>query len=250
MNPPSRRAALALSATTVAMALAGRAHAQATTSSLPPMQLPPGPFSLPPLPYAYDKNEAAVDKATMELHHGRHHAAFIAVLNNAVREHGQVAAMKIEDILPRLGEMPEAIRGPLRNAGGGHANHTMFWTVMGGAGGAPTGELAQAITNDLGGFDKLKTDFNARGVGVFGSGWAFVTVDRAGKLALTSTPNQDNPMMTPGTKVLFGNDVWEHAYYLRYQNRRAEYLTNWWNVVDWSKVAERYAAAKAGTLAV
>jgi Fe-Mn family superoxide dismutase len=210
---------------------------------------PTGPFSLPPLPYAASANEPHIDAQTMEIHHGRHHQAYVTALNNVVKDHGQLAAMPLQDLLAKLDQVPEAIRTTIRNNGGGHANHSMFWQVMGGRGGAPTGELAEAITRDLGGFDKLKTDFNAAGAGRFGSGWVFVTAARDGKLALTTRPNQDTPLFE-GQRVLFGNDVWEHAYYLKYQNRRADYLTAWWNVVNWEKVAERYAAAKAGTLTV
>ncbi len=210
---------------------------------------PSGPFTLPPLPYAANKNEPHIDAETMEIHHGRHHAAYVANMNAAVKDHSALQAMPLEQMLAKLDELPEAVRTAIRNNGGGHANHSMFWQVMGGAGGAPTGELAAAITRDLGGFDKLKTDFNGAGARVFGSGWVFVTAARDGKLALTSRPNQDTPLMD-GTPVLFGNDVWEHAYYVKYRNRRADYLAAWWNVVDWSKVAERYAAAKAGTLRI
>ncbi|HYZ34318.1 MAG TPA: superoxide dismutase [Crenalkalicoccus sp.] len=210
---------------------------------------PSGPFTLPPLPYAPDANEPSIDAQTMVLHHDRHHAAYVANLNAALKDHGQLATLRIEQILAKLNEAPESVRTAIRNNGGGHANHTMFWQVMGGKGGAPQGELAEAIQRDLGGLDKLKTDFNGAGLRVFGSGWVFVTVDRAGKLALTTRPNQDTPLMEGG-RVLFGNDVWEHAYYLKYQNRRADYLAAWWNVLNWAKISERYAAAKAGTLAV
>ena len=208
-----------------------------------------GPFTLPPLPYAPAANEPHIDAQTMEIHHGRHHAAYVNNLNAAVKDHAQVARMPLEQILAKLNEMPEAVRTAIRNNGGGHANHSMFWQVMGGKGGAPTGDLAAAITRDLGGLDKLKTDFNGAGARVFGSGWVFVTVDGSGKLALVSKPNQDTPLMEGG-RVLFGNDVWEHAYYLKYQNRRPDYLAAWWNVVDWTKVAARYAAAKAGSLTI
>jgi len=186
-----------------------------------------GPFSLPPLPYA----------------------AFIGNLNAAAKDFPQIAAMPMHQVLQKIGEMPEAVRGVVRNSGGGHANHAMFWTIMGGKGGEPSGDLAAAITRDLGGMEKMKTDFNAAGVRVFGSGWVFVTVDATGKLALTSRPNQDNPRMD-GQMVLMGNDVWEHAYYLKYQNRRADYLTGWWNIVNWQAIEARYAAAKAGTLGI
>jgi Fe-Mn family superoxide dismutase len=210
---------------------------------------PAGPFTLPPLPYPANANEPHIDAQTMEIHHDRHHAAYVANLNAAVKDHSQVASMPLEQILAKLNELPDSIRTAVRNNGGGHANHSMFWPVMGGKGGAPGGELAQAITRDLGGFDKLKSDFNGAGARVFGSGWVFVTVDRSGKLALVSKPNQDTPLMHGG-RVLFGNDVWEHAYYLKYQNRRPAYLEAWWNVVDWNKVAERYDAAKAGRLTI
>lgn len=210
-------------------------------------QAPTGPFTLAPLPYAADANEPHIDAQTMTLHHDRHHAAAVSGLNAAVKDHSQVAAMKLQDILAKLTEMPETVRTAIRNNGGSHANHSMFWQIMGGKGGAPTGAMADAITRDLGGFDKLKENFNRAGLTQFGSGWAFVTVDKTGKLAVVNRPNQDTPLMT-GERVLFGNDVWEHAYYLKYQNRRGDYLTNWWNVLNWDAIAKRYAAAQAGTL--
>jgi Fe-Mn family superoxide dismutase len=185
----------------------------------------------------------------MQLHHDKHHAAYVNNLNNAVKDHPRVAAMPLPEMLARLGELPDTIRTVVRNNAGGHANHSMFWQVMGGKGGAPDGDLAAAIEQDLGGLPTLQAAFNKAGLGVFGSGWVFVTVGADGKLALTTRPNQDTPLMDGG-RVLFGNDVWEHAYYLKYQNRRADYLAAWWNVLDWSRIAERYAAAKAGTLAV
>jgi len=238
---PSRRAILAGLPALAAVAMARPAFAQAPAAT--------GPFTLPPLPYAANANEPHIDAQTMELHHGRHHQAFVTTLNNLAREHTQLASLSVPDLLSKLNEMPEGIRTALRNNAGGHANHSMFWTIMGGRGGAPTGEVAEAITRDLGGFDKMKTDFNAAGVGRFGSGWVFVTAARDGKLSLSTRPNQDSPLMD-GQRVLLGNDVWEHAYYLKYQNRRPDYLNAWWNVVNWERVAERYAAAKAGTLGV
>ncbi len=238
----SRRHAIGLGALLAATA-ATRAFAQTTP---PP---PTGPFTLPPLPYAPEKNEPHIDAQTMSLHHDRHHAAYVANLNTAVKDQAAVAALPVQDMLAKLGEMPEAIRAALRNNGGGHANHSMFWAIMGGAGGAPKGELLAAVDRDLGGMDKLKADFNRMGLGQFGSGWVFVTVDRAGKLGLAARPNQDTPLMEGG-RVLMGNDVWEHAYYLKYQNRRADYLAAWWNVVNWDAVAGRYGRAKAGTLAL
>jgi Fe-Mn family superoxide dismutase len=238
-----RRHALLGGAALATLFAAPRARAQA------PAAPAAGPFTLPPLPYAPNANEPHIDAQTMEIHHGRHHAAYVNNLNAVAKDHSQLGGMPLEQILAKLGEMPEAVRTAIRNNGGGHANHTMFWQVMGGKGGAPGGELAQAITRDLGGFDKLKTDFNGAGARVFGSGWVFVTVDGTGKLALASRPNQDTPLMDGG-RVLFGNDVWEHAYYLKYHNRRPDYLTAWWNVVDWDRIASRYAAAKAGSLAI
>lgn len=210
---------------------------------------PAGPFKLDPLPYPNNALEPHIDARTMEIHHDRHHAAYVTNLNNAVKDHSNIAAMPLQDILAKLGDMPEALRTVLRNNGGGHANHTMFWQIMGPGGGQPQGELADAITRDLGGLAKLQDDFNGAGTRVFGSGWVFVTVARDGKLALETRPNQDTPLMD-GKRVLLGNDVWEHAYYLMYQNRRADYLKAWWNVVNWGKVGERYAAAKAGTLTI
>ncbi|MDN3567248.1 superoxide dismutase [Paeniroseomonas aquatica] len=237
-----RRKLLLGSAALAGLAALPRAFAQ-------PASPPAGPFTLPPLPYAANANEPHIDAQTMEIHHGRHHAAYVNNLNAVAKDHGQIASLPLEQILAKLSEMPEAVRTAIRNNGGGHANHTMFWQVMGGKGGAPGGELASAITRDLGGFDKLKADFNGAGARVFGSGWVFVTVDAAGKLALVSKPNQDTPLMD-GARVLFGNDVWEHAYYLKYQNRRPDYLAAWWNVVNWDKVAARFAAAKSGLLAI
>ena len=208
-----------------------------------------GPFKLPPLPYGFDALEPAIDAKTMELHHDKHHAAYVKKLNEAVKDHSKVAAMSLEEILGNLNELPDDIRTTVRNNAGGHANHSMFWQIMGKDGGAPDGELKEAIDADLGGLDKLKEDFNAKGEKVFGSGWVFVAVTPEGKLSLLTKPNQDTPLMDGG-HVLFGNDVWEHAYYLKYQNRRPEYLKAWWDVVNWKAVGERYAAAKSGKLAI
>ena len=208
-----------------------------------------GPFTLPPLPYGFDANEPHIDATTMTIHHDRHHAAYVANLNAAAKDYPMMANMTVPALLQRVAELPDSVRVAVRNNGGGHANHSMFWTIMGGKGGQPTGELATAITGDFGGLPQLQTAFNRAGTGVFGSGWVFITVSREGKLAIVARPNQDTPLMD-GNLVLMGNDVWEHAYYLKYQNRRADYLAAWWNVVDWTKVGERYAAAKAGTLEI
>lgn len=208
-----------------------------------------GPFALPPLPYAPEANEPHIDAQTMQIHHDKHHAAYVANLNNALKDHPQIAAMPVPDILAKLSELPDSIRTAVRNNAGGHANHSMFWTVMGGKGGAPAGDLAEAIGRDLGGLPALQAAFNKAGLGQFGSGWVFVTVSPEGKLALQARPNQDTPLLEGG-RVLFGNDVWEHAYYLKYQNRRADYLAAWWNVLNWDAIAARYGAARAGTLGV
>jgi superoxide dismutase, Fe-Mn family len=223
-----------------------------TTSAAIPRawaQAPSGPFKLDPLPYAPSKNEPHIDAATMELHHGKHHAAYVNNLNAAVSQGGEAANVPLHEMLANLGKVPENIRTAVRNNGGGHANHTMFWQIMGGSGGEPAGELKSAVERDLGGFQKFQADFNTAGEKQFGSGWVFVTITRDGKLAIVAKPNQDTPLMD-GQRVLMGNDVWEHAYYLKYQNRRPEYLKAWWNVLDWDKIGQRYAAAKAGTLTI
>ncbi len=238
----TRRLAMAATGT----ALAGLARAQ---TPAPPAGVPPGPFLLPPLPYAAEANEPHIDAETMRLHHDRHHAAYVTTLNAAVASGPALAAMPVQDILATLDRVPDGIRQTVRNNAGGHANHTMFWSIMGGHGGAPAGPVRAAIDRDLGGFAAMQAAFGRLGTGQFGSGWVFMTVDRAGTLALTGRPNQDTPLMEGG-RVLLGNDVWEHAYYLKYQNRRADYLAAWWNVVNWDVVAERYAAAMAGTLTV
>lgn len=212
-------------------------------------QAPAGPHTLPPLPYAPNANERAIDAMTMEIHHGRHHAAYVANLNAAVKDHSALAQMPLDDLLQRLSQVPEAVRAAIRNNGGGHANHAMFWEIMGGEGGEPSGDLKAAIDRDLGGMEKFRTDFNTAGMRVFGSGWVFVAVTPAGGLSIVAKPNQDTPLMDGG-RVLMGNDVWEHAYYLRYQNRRADYLGAWWNVLNWEKIQARYDAARNGTLRV
>ena len=207
------------------------------------------PYTLPDLPYAYDALEPHIDAQTMEIHHSKHHNTYVANLNAAV-EGTEYDGTAIEELVEKVETLPDRIRKAVRNNGGGHANHSMFWQVMGPPGGpAPEGDLAKAIERDFGSLEKLQNEFNTAGGKVFGSGWVFVTVDKDGKLALVSKPNQDTPLME-GKPVLFGNDVWEHAYYLNYQNKRADYLKAWWNVVNWKAVGERYAAAQAGTLKI
>jgi Fe-Mn family superoxide dismutase len=228
-----------------AVALAPRLTLAATA----PQSTAAGSFTLEPLPYPTNALEPHIDARTMELHHDRHHAAYVSNLNAIAKDYPQIVRMPPHDLLQKLAELPDAIRTGLRNNLGGHVNHAMFWTIMRAGGGQPSGDLAAAIDRDFGGMEKLTNDFNAAGGRVFGSGWVFVTVARDGKLAIETRPNQDSPLMD-GKRVLFGNDVWEHAYYLKYQNRRADYLQAWWNVVNWSEIGKRYAAAKAGTLTI
>jgi Fe-Mn family superoxide dismutase len=199
-------------------------------------------FEVPPLPYGYDALEPHIDAQTMTVHHDKHHQAYVDKLNGAVGG-TEWADRSIEDIIRSLGDLPSDIAGPVRNNGGGHLNHTLFWESMSpDGGGAPDGDLAAAIDAAFGSLDAFKEQFEAAGVGRFGSGWAWLVLD-GGELKITSTPNQDSPL-TDGQAPLLGNDVWEHAYYLKYQNRRPEYLKAWWNVVNWPVVAERYAAAR------
>ncbi|HSM16796.1 MAG TPA: superoxide dismutase [Gemmatimonadales bacterium] len=201
------------------------------------------PFTLPPLPYAYDALKPHIDERTMQIHHDKHHAGYVNNLNAALESHPQLAAKSLEALLGDLSAVPEAIRTAVRNNGGGHANHSLFWGIMmpGGAK-APDGRLADAITEAFGGFDEMKAGFGKAALTRFGSGWAWLCVDASGKLTVESTPNQDTPLMEGRTPVL-GCDVWEHAYYLHYQNRRADYVAAWWNVVNWTEVAKRYQAA-------
>jgi len=196
------------------------------------------PHSLPPLPYDFAALEPHIDTQTMQIHHGKHHAAYVNNLNAALEKHPALASKSVEDLIAGLSAVPEDIRTAVRNNGGGHVNHTMFWQIMGpGKGGAPTGAIADAITGAFGSFDAFKEQMNKAGVGRFGSGWAWL-VSSGGKLAIESTANQDSPLMD-GKKAILGIDVWEHAYYLKYQNRRVEYVAAWWNVVNWDEVAKR-----------
>ncbi|HWH13927.1 MAG TPA: superoxide dismutase [Miltoncostaeaceae bacterium] len=199
-------------------------------------------FELPPLPYAYDALEPHIDARTMEIHHTKHHQTYVNNANAAL-EGTEWADRPVEDVLRNLSQLPSDKQGPLRNNAGGHANHTLFWEIMGpGGGGEPSGELADAIRSTFGSLDELKSKMNAAGAGRFGSGWAWLVWNGSG-LEVTSTPNQDSPLLDGNVPVL-GIDVWEHAYYLNYQNRRPDYLSAWWNVVNWDAVAQRYAAAK------
>ncbi len=206
------------------------------------------PHELAPLPYPKEALEPHIDAQTMEIHHGKHHQAYVTNLNKALAGNAALEAKSLEALIKDLASVPDAIRGPVRNNGGGHWNHTFFWSLMGpNAGGAPSGALAAAINAAFGSFDAFKEKFEAAGVGRFGSGWAWLVVN-GGKLEIASTANQDNPLMgkavagVEGAPIL-GVDVWEHAYYLKYQNRRADYLKAWWNVVNWAGAAQRYEAA-------
>jgi superoxide dismutase, Fe-Mn family len=202
------------------------------------------PFTLPPLPYAYDALEPFIDKATMEFHHDKHHATYVANLNKALESAPNVADKTIDEILANgVAAVPENIRTAVRNNGGGHANHCIYWQIMGpNAGGQPGGQLAEAIKSTFGSFDQFKEKFAAAALGRFGSGWAWLAAQN-GKIEIISTPNQDSPV-SEGKHAIFCIDVWEHAYYLKYQNRRAEYINAWWNVVNWTEIEKRFNAAK------
>jgi Fe-Mn family superoxide dismutase len=199
---------------------------------------------LPPLPYPNNALEPHIDETTMMIHHDRHHNAYVTNLNAALDKHPELHDKSLNDLISDLNSVPEAIRTAVRNNGGGHANHSLFWETIGpNAGGAPTGALAAAIESELGGFDKFKADFAAAATTRFGSGWAWLAVSKNGKLKVYSLPNQDSPIMEGDTPVL-GLDVWEHAYYLNYQNKRPDYIAAFWNVVNWAEVSKRYDAAK------
>jgi superoxide dismutase, Fe-Mn family len=202
------------------------------------------PFTLPALPYAPDALEPSIDKTTMEIHHGKHHNAYVTNLNKALESAPDLASKSVEDLLANnCAAVPESIRTAVRNNGGGHINHSMFWQIMGPkAGGQPGGKLATAINSTFGSFDTFKEKFSAAAMGRFGSGWAWLIASN-GKLEITSTANQDSPVME-GKHPVFGLDVWEHAYYLKYQNRRPEYIAAWWNVANWSEIEKRFHSAK------
>jgi Fe-Mn family superoxide dismutase len=198
---------------------------------------------LPPLPYDYTALEAAIDEETMHLHHDKHHATYVNNLNAALEKYPELQSKSAEDLIKGLNSVPEDIRTAVRNNGGGHVNHSMFWEIMGpNGGGQPTGPIADAITQSFGDFETFKKQFADAGAKRFGSGWVWLVKGEGGKLTITSTPNQDNPLME-GQYPILGNDVWEHAYYLRYKNVRAEYLNSWWNVVNWNEVNKRLSQA-------
>jgi Fe-Mn family superoxide dismutase len=201
-------------------------------------------YTLPPLPYAFDALEPSIDARTMEIHHDKHHAAYVANLNKALEGHTELSDMPVEKLIASLDKVPEAVRTVVRNNGGGHANHSMFWETIGkGKGGEPAGHLAEAVRSVFGGFDTWKESFTKAAMGRFGSGWAWLSADPQGKLLIESTANQDSPIMQGNTPLL-GIDVWEHAYYLLYQNRRADYVNAFYNVIDWDAVGKRFSALK------
>jgi Fe-Mn family superoxide dismutase len=196
-------------------------------------------FTLPPLPYDFVALEPHIDAKTMEIHHGKHHQTYVNNLNAAIEKAPELANKSLDDLMRSVNSLPEAVRIPIRNNGGGHWNHSMFWQIMAPkAGGEPGGNLGAAIKSAFGDFAKFREQFSAAGVGRFGSGWAWL-INSGGKLSITSTPNQDNPLME-GQKAIMGLDVWEHAYYLKYQNRRPDYISAWWNVVNWKEVEKRF----------
>ena len=201
------------------------------------------PFELPPLPYAYDALEPTIDAKTMEIHHGKHHKAYVDNLNAAIQGHPELEKKSIEQLMRDINSVPQDIRQKVINNGGGHANHSMFWEIMApNAGGEPSGNVAEAIKSTFGSFDGFKGKIKEAALGRFGSGWAWLVLDK-GKLSIISTPNQDSPLMSGHTPIL-GVDVWEHAYYLRYQNKRADYVDAWWKVVNWPNVAKRFGSGK------
>src|SRR5688500_3824340 len=204
-------------------------------------------YELPPLPYAFDALEPHIDAKTMEIHHDRHHNTYVTNLNAAL-EGTDLASLSIDELVKNLDRVPEEKRTAVRNNGGGHWNHSFFWTIMGpNGGGQPSGDLAKAINDAFGSVDAMKEQFGKAAAGRFGSGWAWLVVDGSGKLAITSTPNQDNPLMDGSGTPVIGVDVWEHAYYLKYQNKRPDYVSAWWNTVDWNAANENFTKAKSGS---
>ena len=199
-------------------------------------------FTLPALPYDFTALEPHIDAKTMEIHHGKHHQTYVNNLNAAIEKAPELASKSLDELMRSVNKLPEAVRTAIRNNGGGHWNHSMFWQIMAPkAGGEPSGNLGSAIKSAFGDFAKFREQFSAAGVGRFGSGWAWL-INTGGKLSIASTPNQDNPLME-GQKAIMGLDVWEHAYYLKYQNRRPDYINAWWNVVNWKEIEKRFAAA-------
>jgi Fe-Mn family superoxide dismutase len=242
MSTISRREVL-LSLPGAALALTASGTPSAFAQA--PAGQPPGPFTLPPLPYPADALEPHIDAQTMTLHHDRHHAAYVTNLNAALAPHPELGARSLEDLVTSIDRLPEAVRAAVRNQGGGHLNHTLFWTSLKKGGGAPpTAEFARAIDAAFGDFTRCREALTSAAMGVFGSGWAWLSLDRAAKVIVETTPNQDCPL-TRGHSPLLGIDVWEHAYYLKYQNRRRDYVDAIFNVIDWEAVHERWRRARA-----
>jgi Fe-Mn family superoxide dismutase len=242
---PTRRQALqTFTAAAIASTALGRIPVFAETAApAAAAPAPKGPFVLPPLPYAYDALEPHIDAETMHLHHDKHHAAYVNKLNEALaKEPSFNPGMNIDDLMKNFGTVPESIRAAVRNQGGGHANHSLFWQTLSGKSGEPKGEFAKAIADDVGGLDKLKAEMSEQGGKLFGSGWVWLVLDGGKKLTIMTLPNQDSPLME-GHYPIFGIDVWEHAYYLKYHNVRADYLKAIWSVVNWDFISERYVAA-------
>ncbi len=235
MNVTRREALSTLGASALALAAAGPGL---DAAALDQAQAAAGPYTLAPLPYGFDALEPHIDALTMQIHHGRHHQAYVNNLNTALAGAGEAGKAPLDDMLKNLAALPEAVRAAVRNNGGGHVNHVQFWSVLApGAGGAPTGAIADAITGAFGTFDAFKDQFSKAAMGRFGSGWAWLSDDK-GKLVIHSTANQDTPSME-GKRAIFGLDVWEHAYYLKYQNRRADYVGAFWNVINWAEINKR-----------
>ncbi|MCE0483405.1 MAG: superoxide dismutase [Methylacidiphilales bacterium] len=238
-----RQALKTLTAAALASTALGRFSAQAQTPAAPAPPAPTGPFKLPPLPYAYDALEPHIDAETMHLHHDKHHAAYVNKLNEALaKEPSFPAGTDIDTLMKNLDTVPESIRTAVRNQGGGHANHSLFWKTLSPKAGIPSGDFAKALNDDLGGLDKLKEEMAKAGAGLFGSGWVWLVLDGGKKLTVLTLPNQDSPL-TEGHYPLFGIDVWEHAYYLKYHNLRPDYIKAIWNVVNWEFISNRYAEA-------
>jgi Fe-Mn family superoxide dismutase len=237
----TRRQAIGTLAVTVSSAFLPNLVLRADPA-LAPASAPAGPFKLPPLPYAYDALEPSIDALTMHLHHDKHHAAYVAKLNEAVAKEPSLAGKSVDDLLKDLPSVPETVRMSVRNNGGGDANHSLFWLTLSPKGGQPSDVFAKAIDAELGGLPKLKEDLTKAGLSLFGSGWAWIVLDANKKLKLTTTPNQDSPI-SAGQFPVFGFDVWEHAYYLKYHNVRADYLKAIWAVVNWKFISQRYETA-------
>ncbi|KYC41223.1 superoxide dismutase [Scytonema hofmannii PCC 7110] len=225
------------------LALDAGAFAQKTPSGNQPKSNAPGAIQLPRLPYAYNALEPHIDAKTMQFHHDKHHATYVKNLNVAFNKHPELKGKSVADLLRNLNNVPDDIRTTVRNNGGGHVNHAMFWRIMKPKGGGePTGAIASAITETFGSFSSFKKQFNEAGVGRFGSGWVWLVRTKNGDLTVMTTPNQDSPIVE-GNYPIMGNDIWEHAYYLKYQNRRADYLNAWWNVLNWDEINKRFAAS-------